>query len=154
MVNEETIRKQYAVLRVITLLLLVVAPAAYTVMVYVMNRAGNRPIHPDSAMVYALFALAAATTVAVPIFGRLGLWKTIGRSQLEKGLNTLQAAQVLTIIRLAFIESIYIYGLILFFITGLTTYLPYFAAIGVLCSILYWPTYDRFAALVRSLEEL
>jgi hypothetical protein len=67
--------------------------------------------------------------------------------------GTLGKAQAAQVVRLAFLESIYMLGMIVFFMTGTTDKLIYFAVIGAAASIIYWPTYDRFEQLVKRLEE-
>jgi hypothetical protein len=53
---------------------------------------------------------------------------------------------------MAQIETAYVFGLITFFIGRDTTYLPYFYAVGILGSLLYWPTRERFDNLANQLE--
>ena len=153
MVSDEASRKQYAVLRVFVFVLLVAAPLAFSAIIYSMSRAGNRPIHPNIAFAYALLAIALVTAASVPVMEQLGFLREIGKSQMKKGSSPIIAGQAMVIVQLVQIESLYIYGMVLYFISGITTYLPYFAALGLLMTIMYWPSFNRFTSFVRSLEE-
>jgi len=153
MESEDAIGKQYAILRVITFALFVAAPLCYTAIVYLLSYSGNMPIRPNAPITYAMFALALIHAVLVPACDRFGVWTKKGRGPRREGQSISQRAVSLMIIKMAQIESMYLFGIVTFFVTGLTTYLPYFTALGLLYSIIYWPTRERFVSLVRALEE-
>lgn len=153
MVTDEEIGKQYTVLRIIVFALLVAAPVAYAAVIYILAKGGRMASNPESKIAYLMFALAIMNALALPVMDRIALWKTQGKLQVKKGAGIIESAQSMTIIKLALVESMYLFGMVVFFVTGVTNNLYYFAALGLLYSIIYWPTRDRFVALVRSLEE-
>ncbi len=153
MITDEEINKTYGVLRIIAFCLLIGAPLVYAGMVYKLNSAFLNRARPELPIWTILMAVALFMAVALVILHRLGTWKKMGLVQKSKGLNSVQAGQAVTIMKLAMIESLYIFGLVAFFQAGYSDNLWYFAILGVLCTTMYWPTRDRFADFVRSLEE-
>lgn len=56
------------------------------------------------------------------------------------------------IIRMAMLESIFIFGLAYFFISGSFLSIFYFYAIGAVGVLMHWPTRERFDAVADQLE--
>jgi hypothetical protein len=53
----------------------------------------------------------------------------------------------LTLIKFAFVEAVYIYGLVVYFLSGDPFPVLYFYAVGIVWSVIYWPrpsTVERF----------
>ncbi|MFZ1684604.1 MAG: hypothetical protein WAU88_10805 [Candidatus Zixiibacteriota bacterium] len=150
MVSDEQINAKYKILRVITIILLVGGPLAYFEVYRFVSGPGTLPLRPNDLLFYILLGLSLFQGIFIPIFQRISVHK-VDPSKLVRG-TILDLAQAQVIVTMAFIESIYIYGLAIFFVTGSGARLPYFYAIAIVYSIIYWPSQSRFTELVRKLE--
>jgi len=152
MATEPSARSPYRSLYVMAFLLLVIAPLEYLHIVHFTGSGGrsNHP-NPDSAWQYVLYAMPLIVLPAYSVVERVhvsghrrGIWR--------KPTSLKEALHTIVIIRLAFLHSIYIYGLANFFITGKTQPLYYFYSLGILASIFYWPTRARLDELAAKME--
>jgi hypothetical protein len=150
MVSDQEIDKQWQTLRVIVFALLLLFPVIYLVIVYVVSKDRVPAAHPVEQFVYLLLAVALLLALAIPVVEKkVSTAYAVNR---PANMSVVETAQAIVIIKLALIESTYMYGLVIFFINGVATHLPYFYALGILYSIVYWPSKTRFTELVRKLE--
>jgi hypothetical protein len=150
MATDEEVSRQWRTLSMIVYALMLVAPVLYLVVVLVVAKDRASALHPVMQIVYLCLAMALLMAIVIPIVEkRVVAAYAVNR---PNGMSILEAAQAIVIIKLALIETTYIYGLVTFFVNGVTTYLPYFYALGILYSILFWPSKSRFTELVRKLE--
>jgi hypothetical protein len=149
--NEE-IHKRYSVLRIITYGMLVGAPLCYSLLVYLLIQEHQVPARPNPGLLYGFLALAAIIFVIPAGIDKFKFVLKASYKRKEPRARNAQIAFSIMITKLAFVESPYVIGLAVFFITGITSGLLYFAAIGILASFAYWPTESRFNQLVQDLE--
>jgi len=101
----------------------------------------------------ALFAVALSEIVGMALIKRLLLYAGISAPQSNASSPSLAAlAQKLattSIILFAFSESIAIYGLVDFFITGISRDLYIFIALSILAFAFYFPRYSQWEKYVR-----
>lgn len=90
-----------------------------------------------------------------PLPARVMLKQRLLRSLWQKGTgrDARSAVGTIYIIWMAMPESCYTFGLIAYFVTYDYQQLYYFYPIGMVASIIVWPTRERFDALVGQLEE-
>ena len=150
MASEEEIQAQYSTLRIIIFAMMVFSPVIYLIIVYVLLKKGERPTRPNEAIFYLLLSLAALQGALVPLIEKKV--RHTYYSGWSAGRTVLEAAGSIVIVRLGLIGAIYIYGLVIFFITGIASRLPYFYAFGVFYTIVYWPAESRFRDLIEQLE--
>ena len=143
---------EYRTLLFITIAMLVVGPIIYLAIVYFqLDQIGTASENPPLLFLYVILGVSLLQiAVMIPLVQKMMLAnpQRLSGSQGQSGSK----ATSLLIIRLAQIESVYVFGLVTVFIWRTTAYLPYFYAIGILGSILYWPTRERFDAVADQLE--
>jgi len=59
---------------------------------------------------------------------------------------------MLSIIQMAMVEAIYVYGFIVFILTARLTYMLYFYPIGIAWSFVYWPRREKYTQLLEKLN--
>ncbi len=131
------------------LFFLVLAPAAYLVVAIVMVTKKHLALQPNPLMFYGLLAFSVLDIALVPIVERFQIraWrKASPRNPLPMQIQTV------TTTKMALMESHYLFGLVLLLATGDYHPMYYFYALGILASILYWPTRARLDELARKME--
>lgn len=143
---------EFRTLTIITLALLIVAPIAYLVLVYLQaGRIGEPTDAPPTILFYLMLGIAVLQiAVLIPLVQKIML----ANPQSLKGAHGGSGSPVIALfmVRLAQLEITYVFGLVTFFISRNTNYLPYFYAIGIFGSLLYWPTRERFDNIANQLE--
>ncbi len=130
--------------RLFALLFLVAAPAIYLVIIYTL-RFSQRSGGEYEMMLYILLIVAMIQPAAYPFIQRFHL--TMRGRHREPVMQPDQLFFTLAIIKFAFVEAIYIYGLVVAFISGITNNALYFYAIGIVWTFIYWPrrgAYEHF----------
>ncbi|MCB2231137.1 hypothetical protein KQH82_10515 [bacterium] len=138
--------------RTITILafaMLVLAPIVYLVVASFLKietevQAGN------DVFLYALLAIAVVSPAILPVIGRVQM-SNFKRSSATK-MTPMQMLVTMMIVRIAFVEAVYIYGLVAYLVTGEMMNMLYFYAIAIAWSFVWWPTESRRQALLERLE--
>ena len=60
---------------------------------------------------------------------------------------------MLSLIKFSLIEAIYIYGLVVYLLSGDILKALYFYPVGIAWSVVHWPTRDRFENFVNRLSK-
>jgi hypothetical protein len=138
-------QKQYSMTRLIAFAMLVLSPIAFVIVTFFLEPTPQR----GEGIQFTLYAL-----LGVAIFSPF-LYKIIERVQISnyrkihhKTMTPAQLFTTLTIIKCAFIEAIFMFGLLLFILTGDRVYMWYFYPIGIAWAVVYWPTEGKFEELV------
>jgi hypothetical protein len=150
MVTDQEIGTRYGIILILVLVLLLVAPVMYLVIAYMQLRNPGFQSHPRDLLFYLFLLYAIGQAALIPFIEKKLIAVHMAKRLAGKAL--LEAGQTIVICKLAFINSIYVYGLTIFFITGSINKLPYFYVVGILCTFLFWPSKSRFTELVRKLE--
>lgn len=150
MADEEVIRTHYRQLFVLVVPMLVLTPLIFLYIVYGIFIQGSLPVHSNPWILYGGLAISAAVGACPPIVKR-SIIAAHHRSP-ARDLLSVGAARPLFVIGMAFIEFSYLMGVVVFFLTGQRDGIPYFYALGILFSLLYWPTKSRFRAFIEQLE--
>ncbi len=128
---------------------LVLIPAAYVVVAIMIVTKQHRMVQPNPLLLYGLLAFSVLDIALVPIVERfqVSAWrKTSPRNPLPMQIQTI------TTTKMALMESHYLFGLVVLLATGDYRPMYYFYALGILASILYWPTRARLDQLASKLE--
>lgn len=143
---------EYRTLSFINIAMLVVLPIVYLALIYFQrSQIGTSSETPPTMLIMVLLGISVLQiAVMIPLVQKIMLANPQRLSNSQGGSGS--PAISLFMIRLAQIESIYVFGLISFFIWREITYIPYFYAIGILGSLLFWPTRERFDAVADKLE--
>ena len=144
--------KQLGVLKIITWAFMFVGPVAYLIIAQVLSSKGIEARAGNEVLLYLLLVVSlVSVVVAAPIIARMEIQKY--RSGAYRGRSPVQFFVTLSIIQMAMVEAIYIYGLVVFFITGKFTYMLYFYPIGIASSFIYWPKREKYERLVEKLNQ-
>lgn len=128
-------------LTIIQWALLVAAPLFYLLVASIIG-AQDHELQPGSDMIYYILIIIAMVQPLVYVLLERFHIANYKRSQ----VSAMQPGQLLfnlMIIRFALIEAIYIYGLVNFFITHDFSRILIFYAIGIVWTVIYWPTAER-----------
>ena len=138
--------------KLIVFALLVFAPIVYLFVVYNTVSQGNGP-HEARDFTWLLYILLLIAIVG-PTLARF-----VERLQLlayKKGMlqvsSTIALYQSVVIPKLALVEACYILGLMFCFITFDPACLWYFYPIGIVWTIIHWPTEEKYREFVRKVE--
>lgn len=140
--------KQLQTLRIITLAMLLGGPLMYLYMAYLGSQ--HETARDGQVMLYVLFLVSLITPPMAVVVERsqIKLYKNGSSTQ------TTPAAmfQTISIIKMAMINAVYIYGFVAANLTGEFTNMFYFYPIGMIWSLVYWPTGGRFERLKEKLN--
>lgn len=110
---------------------------------------GNPSRTPIDMVFYILLILAALDPLLAPIIERV----QIANWRRSPGIRTTDQLYVtLQIIRLAFVEACFTYGLIVYFISSDFLRMLLFYPIGLIWLAVYWPRRERFEQFLQSLR--
>lgn len=155
MADPIVVAKEMRKLRLVAWVLLVVSPVLYLIVgaslalseVQLVDMPGGE----QKVLVYVLLivgGLSPAVLPAVELFQRK-LIRVDGKPSAD-------AARLFTTIgitRLAFVEAVYIYGLVVLLISGSLTRMLVFYPVGVIWTLVYWPRARSQQKFIRVVEE-
>ena len=142
--SDKPIDRGYVQILVISFAMLVVAPVLYALIAVMLDPEQFAGTGFSEFVLYILLILAIAQPGIVPFIQRLQQSRVDGEGATGSATGLFQTR---TIVRLAMVEAIYIYGLVVFLISGQLAYLWYFYPIGIVWTIVLWPrrsSYERF----------
>lgn len=130
--------------------MLVVAPIVYLNVAWMMHNQGRESLVGSDIAFYLLLVVAIFSPLIIPIITR-GLIKA-ERAIKDKTRSPGAFFQSLSIVHMAFVEAIYVYGFVVFMLTGRLDYMLYFYPIAVAWSFVYWPRREKFNRLLEKLD--
>lgn len=129
--------------------LLISVPLLYLYFVYVMQRR-PAPVNSRPVLTYLLIALALGLLPTI-VMVKQRMLSSLRRT--GSGRNARASIGTFYILWMALAEVCYLLGLVAYLVTRDHQQLYYFYPIGIIASIIVWPTRERFDALVAQLEE-
>lgn len=151
MAAPDTREKQYRVVQVLAYAILIAAPILYLIVAYLLESSGPIPDVPRQTILYILLGIAVLQVAGVMPLVTKSMMRS-ARSHRRDASGRAATALMVTLIRMVFIETVFLFGLIYFVLTRDFTSMLYFYAIGLLAVVLYWPTRERFDDLATTLE--
>ncbi len=142
--NQQSREAQFNMARMFAVVMFFIAPAAYLYIAYSML--GKQTGQSNMVILVVLLAVAAGELVASFFIPDLLLRKSPNFKAQKAPL------QQYWIVRMAMVESVFIFGLAYFFIAGDFNAMFYFYAIGAIGVVMHWPTRERFDAVAAQLE--
>ncbi len=136
---------QFKILQVIAAAMFIGPPIIYLVIVFTVAAKIKAP-EPQAMLLYLLLAIAALQL----IFARIVTTAMIKGTQ--KASTQANPVTTIWIVKMAMVESIFIFGLVYCFITADTMPIYYFYAVGVAGILMHWPTRERFDSIADQLE--
>lgn len=141
---------QFKAVKIIAVVMLLVAPLIYLLLAYIIE-IPFQGYGQQAMLFYILFILGIVQPIVLPV---------IDKSQINSYKNNNQSSMTpanlfttLSIMKISFIEAIYIYSLVIYFLSGNIYSMLYFYPVGIVWSFIYWPkmsTYEKFLKKVES----
>lgn len=148
---DEPTEKQLRVLKIITWMFLVVAPCVYLVIAFSMITTGIEARAGNELMLYLLLVVALLNVgVAAPVIVSAETRKF--KAGAYQGRTPVHFFFTLSIIQMAMVEAVYIFGLVAFLVTGKFFNMLCFYPIGIAWSFVYWPRRSRYQELLEKLN--
>ena len=151
METNEGLGKKFKLIRLMAVLMLIVAPAIYLVV------ANLVPLQPKSGgehdiMFYILLLVALSQQSVLPLIERFQIGRF--RHEYSSKASPVGFLTVMFLTRFAVIEAVYIWGLVILFVTGDLSRALLFFPIGAIWSAVYWPREDKMKRTLERLETL
>ena len=142
--------KQLSVIRMVAFSMLIFMPLVFLALMFVVKppRQSGGEIE---IMLLILLIVGMLQPLTIPIISKIQIQNWQKENYEKKSPAVLFF--MLSIIKFSLIEAIYIYGLIVYFISGDMSRALYFYPIGIAWSVVHWPTRDRFENFVSRLSE-
>jgi hypothetical protein len=148
---DDATEKQLRVLKLITWAMMVVAPIVYLVVAQVIDSKGIEARAGNEVLLYLLLVVSLLSPLVMPLVTNSVIRST--RAKIGPGVTPAQIFQSLSIVHMACVEAIYIYGFVVFQLTGKFTNMLYFYPIGIAWSFVYWPRREKYDRLVEKLNQ-
>ncbi len=135
--------------KVLAVALLIVMPAVYLLvacMIQIAPRTGGEV----DMLFYILLIVAIVEPAVAPLIKRFHLnrYRTGGTSRMSPG----QLFTSISVIEFVLIESVYIYGLVVYIITGDMMRMLSFYPVAMIWTVVYWPrrsAWDKFSQAIE-----
>ena len=150
--NDEAaqVDKQLRTVKIIALAMLVVMPIVFLVIASVMNMQQPPDGTPHDLIVYLFLMIAIASPAFVPVIVRSQI-QTFRSSQNSK-MTPANLFFTISIMKMAMVEAGFIYGLVVYFLTGEMVTMLYFYPIGIVWSLVHWPRREKYDQLIEKLN--
>ena len=141
---------QLSLIRMIAIAMLIVMPVIFLVSMFIVSppkQSGGE----IEIMFLILLVVGMLQPLAIPIIEKIQIQNWLKEESETKSPAALFV--MLSIIKSSFIEGIYIYGLVVYFLSGDMIRALYFYPIGIVWSVVHWPTRQRFENFISRLSE-
>jgi len=164
MIPEPELDKRVKQGRLLALMFLVVTPLVVLIIACLIKVKKMYPEGTDNFVIYVIFIVAFITPLISIIVKKVqinnyrrnkGKVLNTGPLALEKQYKEMTTGQFfisLLIVQLAFVEATYIYGFMVFLISGELVNILYFYIIGIIWSFIFWPREEKTKNFMKSLE--
>ncbi len=149
MVWDEKRQARWQIIRIVAFAFLVAAPLVYLTVMYLVSIPPQEGGHIEM-MLYILLIVAIVEPATAMYIERFQI--TSYRANQPTNMNLDNLYFTLSIIKFAFVEVIYIFGLVVYFVSGNHNAMLYFYPIGIAWSFVYWPRQSKFEEFVRKIE--
>jgi len=129
----------------------VVEPTAFLVVALVMNPKGVQAKAGNEIMLYLLLGVSLLAPLAMSLVTKSAIQS--GRAKRGPDVTPADIFQLLSVSQTSCVAWIYIFGLVVFMITGKFAYMLCFYPIGIAWSFVYWPTRAKYERLMEKLNQ-
>jgi len=150
MFENESIEKEYAKTRIVGYALLLGMPVMYLVVAMLVDRDPEIGGHTDM-MFYILLIIATVSPASAALIQRVQVQSY--RKQSDTKMNPGQLFFAITLIMMAFAEAVYLYGLVIYLVSGDFVRMLAFYPIGLAWTVAYWPTRNRFETFIAGVKQ-
>lgn len=149
MPSDDALNRQFRTAQIITIFMLVVAPLVYLGIALAVDAPLVTPEAADLVF-WILLIVAIITPALLPVVERYQI--RVYRKQGEHRASPVRLMITLSIINAAWIETVYIYSLIVYLVTGDMLRMLTFWPVGIIWSFVYWPRRSRWSKRLEDLE--
>ncbi len=142
-------KKKLKYVKILSLLLLVVAPAVYLIignLLTVEPRSGGEM----DIMFYVFIILAVTVPLVLPLIKRIQISRF--RQMYQGKTDPASYLTAISLTKMSFIDAVYIWGLVVYLLSGDMFRLLLFYPIGIIWSIIYWPREEKLLKILERLE--
>jgi len=129
--------------------MLLVAPVIYLIVAYVIRIAPKSSGEID--MMFYILLIVAVIQPAMASFMVKSQIKSYRASKYSR-MSPGQLFTSVNLIKFAVVEAVYIYGLVVYLLSGDMTRMLYFYLIGIIWSAVYWPRHSTWEKFNRAVE--
>ncbi len=140
---DEATRRQFNTVRIIAIMMLVVAPLVYAAITFFVRPMEAIDSGSSKMLLYILLIVAVVMPASYPIIERVQL----ANFRKTRSASKMTPAQLYTtqqVTRFAIIEAVFIFALVVYFVTSQDDWFWYFYPIGVFWTVQAWPTETKF----------
>ena len=140
---------QFRPVILLTFFNLVVAPLIYFFVAFFMKiplKTGGE----QEMLLYILLIVGMVQPVVLPFIEKMQINNY--RKNKNSAMSPYQLFTTISIIKMAMIEAVYLYGLVVYFLSGDLTRMLYFYPVGIIWTFIYWPRRDKYERFTKSLE--
>jgi hypothetical protein len=146
---DDVTEKQWKQTKLLTYILLVAAPLIYLVVTQFVDIPDREVGGETYLMFYILLLVAIIEPAFSPLVERFQL-AAYRRGNIKTTPGALY--QTVSIIKFALVEAIYIYGMMIFFMTGDINLVFYFYPIGMIWTLVVWPRRSKFEEFIEKAQ--
>ena len=141
---------QLSLIRMIAIAMLVIMPLVLLSLMFVVSPPKQSGGEIEMTLLILLI-VGMIQPLVIPIISRIQIqnWR---EENFEKK-NPAILFFMLSLIKFSLIEAIYIYGLVVYLLSGDILKALYFYPVGIAWSVVHWPTRDRFENFVNRLSK-
>ncbi|UCD63632.1 MAG: hypothetical protein JSW34_12950 [Candidatus Zixiibacteriota bacterium] len=146
---DEQRQARFKTVRLIAYAMLGAAPLIYIVIAYLLSipaRHGGE----QQMMLYILLIVAIVQPSVVKFIERFQVTGYQKNTQSQMTPDNLFFT--LSIIKFAFVETIYIFGLVVYLVSGNLDWMLYFYPVGIGWTLVYWPRQSNYERFLQRLE--
>ncbi len=138
---------EFKIVRLLAFAMLIGFPLIILIVAQFLNIESLDTAGESLLIVYILLFIAMVEPAFLPLIERFQVktFKTNSQSQMSPD----QLFRSVSIIKLAIVEAIYIYGLVVYVLTGDMIQMLWFYPIGAIWSAVYWPRRDRYEQFLK-----
>ena len=142
--------KEFKKTKYLAIVFLVIAPLIYICLVsFVLQPSASIEVKQEFIF-YILIILSIFQPIAYTFIGRIQISNYKNSSM--TGMTTEKLYTTLSIIKFSFVESIYIYGLVEYFLSGDKFHFMIFVVIAMCWSVFVWPKKEKFEKFFMKVE--
>lgn len=141
---------QLQLIKMITFAMLIFMPLVFLVLMFIVDppRQSGGEIE---IMLLILLIVGMVQPLAIPVISKIQIQNWLKEKSETKSPAALFV--MLSIIKSSFIEAIYIYGLVVYLLSGDMLKALYFYPVGIAWSVVHWPTRARLENFVNRLSK-
>ena len=153
MMPGDAARKEFKKTRFLAIVLLALAPVVYIVIAGLLKSQGSVRVQSGGEidmMFYILIVIALVSPTILPLIQKAQV-SNYRAGKLSKA-SSAQLMTTLFLIKFSMVEAIFIYGLVVFFLSGDIQRMLVFYPIGAVWSVILWPREEKMKETIERLE--